>query len=608
MTYRAIHDYGVIGDMHSAALVSSDGSIDWLCFPKFNSPSVFAAILDDSKGGRFHIRPAGDFKYDQHYVDDTNVLRTQFRTASGRGAVTDFMPVGKNGVIKSPHDLYRIVQCDEGTLDIELTFEPRLNYARTPTAVSVTEHAAVARNGTDVLALVGDVPLQAQEQGAEARFTLREGETACFALHWGTPSPPSIAESAPPKRLEETVHFWRDISQDWSYRGRWRDLVRRSMLAMHLLIYAPTGAVCAAATTSLPESIGGVRNWDYRCAWLRDAAFTVDVFNRLNHTTYTRPFIDWVAAVVDEDDPGHDIHAVYSISPDENGDWMREQTLDHFEGYKGSAPVRIGNDAYDQFQLDLFGEILLALDSYHRAGGHFDDMLWKLTEYLVEGAARRWQEPDSGIWEFRTEPRHFTYSRLMCWVALDRGLRLANALQRPIDFDRWRRTRDEIKAAVLERGWNPHKQSFTQYFGGESLDASLLFLPMVGFLPADDPRMHSTIAAIWNELGVDGLIRRYIPQEAEDGIPGEEGTFTMCSLWLAGSLISAGRLDEAEALFTKIVEMGNHVGLYSEMLSPDTGMYLGNYPQAFTHIALIHTARNLDRALEQRKTGRLVRA
>ncbi|KKM13193.1 hypothetical protein LCGC14_1718730, partial [marine sediment metagenome] len=342
--------------------------------------------------------------------------------------------------------------------------------------------------------------------------------------------------------------------------------------------------------------------------WLRDAAFTLDVFNRLGHTVYTRPFIEWLAGLVLGFGHGADIHSLYGIGREVDHHGMTEDVLGHLEGYRGSSPVRIGNDAFHQFQLDIYGEVLLSFDSYHRAGGIIDDSLWILAEALVESALRRWEEPDNGIWEVRSEPKHFTYSKLMAWVAVDRGLRLARALKRPVDFDRWRRAREAIRADILEKGWNEKRRSFVQAYGSSNLDASVLFIPMVGFLPADDPRMVATIDAVQKELVRDGLVYRYLPSDTDDGVGGDEGAFTMCSLWLAGSLITGDRLDEAREIFERVLGLRNHVGLFSEMVEPRTGEFLGNYPQAFTHIALIHTARNLDRALNQVETGKIVAA
>jgi len=606
MSYRRISEYGVIGDMHSAALVSADGSIDWLCFPRFDSPSVFAALVDDADGGYFRIRPAGDFRCDHSYPPDSNVLVAEFRTDSGVATLTDFMPVADE-ITECDHDLVRVVRCQSGSVGMEVEFKPRLGYGRSPTAVSVNGRSAVARLNGDCLSMTASVPLKAVKGGARARFTLREGQWTAFVLRWNDDSPPPPEEYDIYGRLGRTQAFWRFVAHDWRYRGRWEELVKRSMLALHLLLYVPTGAVCAAVTTSLPEQIGGNRNWDYRFCWLRDAAFTLDIFNRLSHTGYTRPFIEWLADQALGLGQGEDIHSLYEIGCEDPHD-MREDVLGHLEGYRGSAPVRVGNGAFHQFQLDVYGEVLLSFDSYHRAGGIVDDSLWVLAEAMVESALRHWQKADNGIWEVRSEPKHFTYSKLMAWVAVDRGLRLARALKRPVEFDRWRRAREAIRADILEKSWSKKRGSFVQAYGVENLDASTLFIPMVGFLPADDPRMAATIEAVQKELARDSLVYRYLPGQTDDGVGGDEGAFTMCSLWLAGAMITGGRVDEARAIFERVAGLGNHVGLYSEMVEPGTGEFLGNYPQAFTHIALIHTARNLDRALNQVELGKVVAA
>ena len=606
MAYKPIRDYGVIGNMRSAALVADDGSIDWLCFPRFDSPSVFAAILDDEKGGRFRIRTAGDARTSQRYLADSNILVTDFQNGGGSLSVTDFMPMPAGD--DSPRSLVRMLRCESGSVQVDLEFEPRLDYARGPTRISLEHGVAIAHNGEHAVSLSTDLPMERRNGSLVSRFRLSDGQSAALTLDWRNGSaagPTGIHEAA--EEMDRTLGFWRSVASDWEYSGRWGEMVRRSMLALHLLIYAPTGAVCAAATTSLPERIGGERNWDYRYSWLRDAAFTMDAFHRLGHTTYTRPFIEWLTryAVCEA---GHDVHSLFEIGRDTDPHAMTESTLGHLEGYRGSGPVRIGNAAYYQFQLDVFGEVLLAMDSYQRAGGEVTDEMWRLAECLVDGAIQNWQRPDHGIWEFRTDPRHFTYSKVMAWVALDRGLRLAMALRRPVDFERWQRTRELIRSDILEHGWSPERGTFVQHYGGTNVDASLLFLPMVGFLPADDPRIVGTIETIQRELGSGGMLWRYDPEEAQDGLRGSEGTFTMCSLWLAGSLIAGGRVKEAQEIFEKVIGFGGPLGLFSEMLDPATGEFLGNYPQAFTHIGLIHTARNLDRALDAAEQGKTVAA
>ena len=592
--------------MHSAALVSGDGSLDWLCFPRFDSPSVFAAVVDKDNGGYFHIRPAGEFRHDHSYLPESNVLVATFQTEGGSASLTDFMPVAEE-ITQCDHEVVRIVRCQSGSVEMELDFRPRMDYGRGQTSVTVNGRSAVARHGDDCLTLASGAPLEAADGGARARFTLKEGEWTAFLLRWNDGAPPLPEDYDVYGRLGRTQAFWRFVAHDWRYMGRWEELVKRSMLALHLLLYVPTGAICAAVTTSLPEQVGGERNWDYRFCWLRDAAFTLDVFHRLGHTAYTRPFIQWLAGLVLGLGQEEDIRSLYGIGREVDGT-MNEEVLGHLEGYRGSSPVRIGNAAFHQFQLDVYGEVLLSFDSYHRAGGIIDDSLWILAEAMVESALRNWQKPDNGIWEIRSEPRHYTYSKLMAWAAVDRGLRLAQALKRPVDFPRWRRGRAEIKASLLENGWNEKRRSFVQSYGATNLDASSLFIPMVGFLSAEDPRMVSTIAAVQKDLVHDGFVRRYLPSEVGDGVGGDEGAFTMCSLWLAGSLVTSGRVDEAREIFERVTRLGNHVGLFSEMVEPKTGEFLGNYPQAFTHIALIHTARNLDRALNQVELGKIVAA
>jgi GH15 family glucan-1,4-alpha-glucosidase len=606
MAYKPISDYGVIGDMRSAALVSRDGSIDWLCFPRFDSPSVFAALLDHEKGGRFQMRPAGDFSSHQAYVTDTNVLRTQFEASEGRLLLTDFMP-SVNGHGGAGSALVRHLRCESGSVDVAVDYEPRLDYARGRTELTVTDGGTLASNGDQVVSLATDLPLKERDGGLHGIVRLRAGESAGVTMRWGDERPAGGTAREAAAQMEETAHFWRSLSDDWGYTGRWAEMVNRSMLALHLLIYEPTGAVCAAATTSLPERIGGGRNWDYRFSWLRDAAFTMDAFHRLGHTAYTRPFVDWMTRST-ANDSEHDVHSLSGIGQGADPHAMTEYTLTHLEGYRGSGPVRIGNAAYYQFQLDVYGEVVLALDSYQRAGGEVDDTMWQLTQGMVERALANWRRPDHGIWEFRTEPRHFTYSKLMAWAAVDRGLRMALALRRPVDFSRWEKAREEIREDILANGWNRQRGSFVQSYGGRNVDASLLFIPMIGFLPPDDVRVLATIETVQRELGGNGLLRRYNPDEAQDGISGDEGTFTMCSFWLAGSLLAAGRVAQAREVFEKVIGYAGPLGLYSEMLDPATGEYLGNYPQAFTHIGLIHTARNLDRALDAADQGKTVAA
>ncbi|KPK21954.1 MAG: hypothetical protein AMJ76_01295 [Dehalococcoidia bacterium SM23_28_1] len=600
MTYRAISDYGVIGDMHSAALVSRDGSIDWLCFPRFDSPSVFAAILDDKRGGCFAIRPAGEHRFSQAYLPDTNVLVTSFQTHASSATVTDFMPVATD-VAVSEHEVIRIVRCESGQMVLDCLFQPRLDYGRGSTLLAPASRGVVARSDSACLGLASPVPFDVRDDTARATLVLGTGESAAFVLRWDEGSPRPLADYDIHGKLGNTQAYWATVARDWHYHGRWAEAIKRSGLALHQLVYAPTGAICAAATTSLPERVNSHRNWDYRYCWLRDAALTLDVFHRLGHTVDTSSFMAWLGDTSSTSANG--VQTLYGIGRETE---IPEYILDHFEGYMGSGPVRIGNAAAEQLQLDIYGEVVLSFASFYRAGGHIGDALWALTESLVEAAVSNWRLPDHGIWEVRGERRHFVYSKLMCWVALDRGIRLAKALGKAVDLQRWQEAKRAIHRDVLARGWNERIGSFVQSYGSDVLDASLLFMPMVGFLPAKDPLMEATILRIQQELSVNGLLRRYLPGQADNGLGTEEGTFTMCTFWLIGCLIQLGRLEEAQRLFERVISLGNHVGLFSEMVDPQSGEFLGNYPQAFTHIALIHTARNLDRALRQAELGKIV--
>ena len=592
MAYKPISDYGIIGDMHSAALVGLDGSIDWLCFPRFDSPSVFAAILDDAKGGRFRLRPTGAHEAEQHYLPDTNVLCTTFSTESGRVEVQDLMPIKKDAKL-SDFEVLRIVRGVSGSVEIECLFQPRLDYARGQTDLRAAPGGVMATKDEARLALASPVDLAIEGDDARATFMVRQGEELVFELQWDADQPPDTARWR--ERLEFTASEWRGIINSITYEGRWREEVRRSVLALHLLLYIPTGALVAAATTSLPEWIGGDRNWDYRFCWIRDTAFIMDAFHRLDHIGETAEFLKWLTTFCKS--CGEHLQPVYGVRHEDD---LREMTLDHLEGYRGSKPVRIGNGAATQFQMDIFGEVMVAVATFHRAGGEITDATWSTIESFVGAVMKNWRRQGRGIWEVRGEQRQFVFSKVMCWLAMDRALALAEALEKPADLDLWRTVREEIHADVLENGWNEERQSFVQYYGADYTDAALLMIPMVGFLPADDPRMRSTVKRIREELEVNGMIRRYPADLTDDGFGSEEGVFTMCTLWLVGYLIFTGELDEAQQLFERVLACGNHLGLFSEMIDSTTGEALGNFPQAFTHVSLIHTARNLDLALRER--------
>ncbi len=594
MTYKSIRDYGVIGDMHSAALVGLDGSIDWLCFPSFDSASVFAAILDDTKGGRFPLCPTGSYRSEQHYLPDTNVLSTTFSTGTGTVELVDLMPL-RSDAHESDHEVLRIMRGVQGTVDMSCLFQPGLNYARSSTQVRGAPGGAVAEHNDARLALAAPCDLAVSRESAEETFVIRAGDELIFSVRWDAERPPSTAGWE--QRLDFTTQKWRDVAKDINYEGHWRDAVVRSVLALHLLVYMPTGAIVAAATTSLPEWIGGDRNWDYRYCWIRDAAFTLDAFDRLGYISETARFMRWLSAFCES--CGDRLKPLYGVHYEEQ---LSEATLEHLEGYRGSRPVRIGNAASSQLQLDIFGDVMVALATFQRSGGEISDAMWQSVESFVEAVVNNWQRPDRSMWEVRGQPRHFVHSKVMCWLAMDRAIELGEALGKDNDLERWRVTRDTIHADVLKNGWSEVAQSFGQYYGADFTDASLLMMPLVGFLPANDARLRSTVQRIRAELEEGGLLRRYPLEKTDDGFDTNEGAFTMCTLWLAGYLTLAGELEEAQRIFERVLACGNHLGLFSEMTDRATGEALGNLPQAFTHVSLIHTARNLDLALRRRET------
>jgi GH15 family glucan-1,4-alpha-glucosidase len=590
--YKPISSYGVIGDMHSAALVGLDGSIDWLCFPRFDSPSIFAAILDARRGGSFRLCPVAPFASKQTYLDDTNVLSTLFTTDRGKAEILDFMPLGEDPRY-TEHHVFRVVKGITGEVPMECWYQPRLDYARGATHLTPCPRGVTAQKDSDRLVLASPVVLEVEQGLASAAFTVGKGEELVFALQWSDASePPDIGGWR--QRLEQTCDMWRGIANSVKYEGHWQEVARRSVLALHLLVYMPTGALVAAVTTSLPEWIGGTRNWDYRYCWVRDASFIVDVLDRLDHTAETGRFLKWLTTECES--CGINLQTLYGVEYEED---LKEAVLEHLEGYKGSKPVRTGNAASKQFQMDIFREAIVAVATFHRAGGEINDRLWATVQSFVDAVISNWDRPDCSIWEVRSRKRHFVYSKVMCWMAMDRAISIAEAAQKPADLRLWRKVRDEIREDILKRGWNDRLQSFVQYYGASHTDAVLLMMPLVGFLPPDDPRMQSTILRIRQELEVNGLLRRYQPHRADDGVGGEEGIFLMCTLWLAGCLTMIGDIGEATRLVERVLQQANHLGLFSEMVNPLTGEALGNFPQAFTHVSLIHTLHNLDIAMSR---------
>ncbi len=600
MAHGSIHDYGLIGDMNSCALVGVDGSVDWACFPRFDSPSVFAAILDPD-GGRFVIEPREEYASSHRYVEGTNVLETTFTTASGSFAVVDFMPLARPSQATAPHEIHRIVRGISGRVSVHAVFEPRLGYGEGATALRPGRHGAVAHREGESLALITDVPLRVADGKAEASFSVAPDERAAFVAAWDykrTPSPRAMDSEA---KLARTLRYWEAASAKLQYTGEWRDWILRSFLALHLLIYQPSGAIVAAPTTSLPEWIGGGRNWDYRFCWLRDAAWSVGVLFRLGDPHEGEAFVRWV---VGQCQLGLEhMQILYGIAPESV---LEERELPHLAGYRASPPVRVGNDAAFHRQLDVFGEVALSLSTYHKYHGDLTEEMWELVRRMADLAARAWHTEDRSIWEVRGPERHFVYSKVMCWVALDRASALveAHGYEGPVEF--WRAEAEKIKADVLANGWSDVKQSFVQHYGGESLDASALLIPFVGFLEAGDPRIASTVRAVQRELADGPFVRRYIPAETDDGLDCEEGAFYMLSFWLIGALLSIGEAEEAAQLFDAVRETAGPLGLFAEMIDPQARLPLGNYPQAFSHIGLIHTARNLSFALHSEQADPLL--
>lgn len=610
MGYQPIENYGIIGDMHTVALVGINGSIDWLCFPHFDSPSVFAALLDDKKGGSFQICPTHeDCTFKQLYWPDTNVLVTRFLNHDGVGEIVDFMPIDEEHTAhEKTHRVIRFVRVVRGSMTFRMECVPAFNFARDVHETQFGPHGVAFQSADLSLELETTVALEPWGAGVCATFTLHEGEQTTFLLQ---ELPEDWLEQQVPycdgeKLFDSTVIYWRRWLAQCNYTGRWREMVYRSALVLKLLTYAPTGAIIAAATASLPEGIGGERNWDYRYTWIRDAAFTLYALMRIGFTQEAAAFMHWLEARTHELKPDGALQIMYGIDGRHE---LPEIILDHLDGYKGSKPVRIGNGAYDQLQLDIYGELMDSVYLYNKYGEPISYDLWVELRRLVNWVCENWRRTDEGIWEVRSGQQHFVYSKLMCWVAIDRGLRLADKRSFPADRELWSRVRDEIYEDIMQQGWNEERQAFVQYYGSDSLDAANLMMPLVFFVAPSDPRMLKTLAAInqspdRNGLVADSLVYRYNVQHSDDGLDGEEGTFNICTFWMVEALTRAGRsdpayLDEARRMFERMLGYANHLGLYAEQLGK-SGEALGNFPQAFTHLALISAAFNLDRALNRR--------
>jgi GH15 family glucan-1,4-alpha-glucosidase len=598
--YLPIAEHGLIGDLQTSALVTVDGTIDWLCLPRFDSPSVFSALLDAERGGHWRMAPTCEVsKTHQFYFPDSAVLVTRFLSEDGVVEVQDFMPVGPAGR-ESSRAVIRRVLAVRGAMELRTEVRPRFSYGRQAAVVESEDEGLVFVGDELRLRLRASVELEAGESQATATFSLDEGDAVAFVMEFDRGSGAGVIPIDVDDALrcfDATVAFWRDWLAQGTYRGRWREMVLRSALTLKLLTHRPTGAVLAAPTAALPERIGGERNWDYRYVWSRDAAFSAYALLRLGYREEAHAFVGWLTnRLRDADGSGSSGPLAVLYDLDGNRE-VPEETLAHLEGYRGSAPVRIGNEAGSQRQLDIYGEVIDSVYLYNKYGAPISAATWDDLSEILEWICENWDQPDEGIWETRGGQHHNTYSRLMCWVAVERMVRMSRQRGLPADLVRWMGVRDAIYRQIMDRGFSQERQAFVQHYGSEALDASLLVMPMVKFISETDPRFLSTLDAIEEDLVSDSLVYRYARELSPDGLDGDEGTFSICSFWYVEALTRAGRLDQARVALEKMFTYANHLGLYAEQIG-HTGEHLGNFPQAFTHLALISAAYNLDRALD----------
>jgi GH15 family glucan-1,4-alpha-glucosidase len=601
--YPAISDHGLIGDLQTAALVSTDGTVDWYCCPRFDSPSVFASLLDHDKGGHFRIAPdRDDYVSRQLYFPDTAILMTRFMTTDGVGEVLDFMPPAGEQVTDR-HRLARRIRVVRGTMRFVADVQPRFDYARRPHKLELTDAGATFHGdhlsltlhvaGTEGRSVESEgITMEAAGQGVRLSWTMRTGDAGGVVLE---------SQGGPPRRVpveeliddfDRTAQFWRRWLRRSTYHGRWQDMVLRSAMTLKLMTYAPTGAVIAAPTAGLPELVGGERNWDYRFTWIRDSSFSIYSLLGLGYVEEAAAYANWLRQRIAEraGERSGPLKIMYRVDGTSDLD---EEVLDHLDGYKGSRPVRIGNGAADQLQLDIYGELM---DSTYLADAHGLQLGhdgWMALRHIIDWLCEHWDQPDEGIWETRGGKQPFTYGRFQSWVAFDRAIRIAQGRGRPANLQRWLTERDLIYAQIMDRGWNASRHSFVQHYGSDVLDASLLLMPLMGFVSPRDPRWLSTLDAIEKILVSDSLVYRYNPSASPDGLRGKEGTFSLCTFWYVDALARSGRLERASLTFQKMHTYANHLGLYSEEIGL-TGEQLGNFPQAFSHLALINAAINLD--------------
>jgi pentatricopeptide repeat protein len=608
--YPNISDHGLIGDLQTAALVATDGTVDFFCCPRFDSPSVFASLLDAEKGGHFRVAPVADhYVSKQLYFPSTAMLITRFMTPDGVGEVLDFMPVIEGEPI-SQHRLVRYLRVARGTMQFQVDIQPRFDYGRDKHAVEVTDAGAVFRSASGmeltfhsagrISAAEDRTTIEQVAGGLRASLTMREGESGRGVMLESNGGQPRAVPPAELQRLaDDTAAFWKGWLSRSTYTGRWREMVTRSAMTLKLLTYEPTGAPIAAATFGLPEQAGGERNWDYRFTWIRDGSLSMHALLGLGYVDEAGRFASWLRDRVTESagaDGSDPIKVMYRV--DGSSD-LTEEVLDQFEGWRGSRPVRIGNGAADQLQLDIYGEAMDALltgDDYGLPLAHNG---WLAVAEIIDWISNNWDQPDEGVWETRGGRKDFTFGRVQCWVALDRAIRLAERHGRPANIAKWVTERDRLYNQVMARGWNERIKAFTQHYATDVLDSSLLFMPIEDFISPRDPMWLSTLDAMERELVSDSLVYRYNPAASPDGLHGDEGTFSLCTFLYVEALARAGRLDEAILTFEKMMTYGNHLGLFSEEIGP-TGEQLGNFPQAFTHLQLINAAITLNRELDRR--------